>query len=216
VTCEAIGNRTRFERLPGSGYGYTLLDAPLRIEVRYLRREHGQLHGEVDVQCNWAGVRTHNGSLSCSDLNLSSQTARKTLAKFCAERAQTKPQDFDWVGAINAACLLVISAERQGDDVIVLDDAPEVAERDLDIHGLTVPADASSMLIAHGDSLKSLIALFTLGTLAQRGHKVLYVDWEWSADRHRARKVRLFGSDRLEGLHYLHCQAPLVDWTCVQ
>ncbi len=66
------------------------------------------------------------------------------------------------------------------------------------------------MLVAHGDSLKSFLTLLVLGTLAQEGHAVLSVDWEWSADRHRARKRRLFGPARLEGLHYLRCHAPLV------
>jgi hypothetical protein len=46
--------------------------------------------------------------------------------------------------------------------------------------------------------------------LAQQGRTVLYLDWEWSADRHKGRKRRLFGPDRLDGLHYLRCQAPLV------
>lgn len=204
-----IGDRKKFERLPGGGYAYVLADEPLRVEVRYLRRERGQLSAEVDVQCEWAGVRTHNGSLSCADLNLSSQSARKSQAKYCEERAKTKPGDFDWQGVIDAACLLTIQAERQGDDVIVLDDAPEVQNRDLHILGLTIPGDAPSMLIAHGDSLKSMVLLFVLGTLAQAGRSVLYLDWEWTADRHKARKRRLFGPERLDSLRYLKCHAPL-------
>lgn len=211
MSAEPIGDRRELHRLPGGGYVYALLDEGVRIEARYLRREHGQqLHAEIDVQCDWAGARRHDASLSCADLNLSSQTARKTLAKHCAERAKTKPDDFDWMGAIDSASLEVIRAERQSDDVIVLDDAPEVVDRDFEVCGLSVPADASSMLIAHGDSLKSLTTLFVLGTLAQRDQRVLYLDWEWSADRHRIRKHRLFGAARLENLEYLRCRAPLV------
>ena len=198
------------ERLPGGGYAYVLAEDNVRVEARYLRREHGhQLHAEVDVQCRWAGVRRHGNSLSCADLNLSSQTTRKTLAKHCAERARTK-DDFDWMGVIDSACLEIIQAERQGADVVILDDAPEVTERDFEVCGLHVPADAASILIAHGDSLKSMTTLFVLGTLAKRGHRVLYLDWEWTADRHRARKHRLFGDERLDGLRYLKCHAPLV------
>jgi hypothetical protein len=204
-----IGGRRVLERLPGGGYAYVLLDDAVRIEIRHLRRESRQLHAEVDVRCQWAGARTHNGSISCADLNLSSQTARKTLGKYCAERSQTGPDDFDWIGSIDAACIEVINAERTGEDVIVLDDAPEVEEQDFDIRGLKVPADAPSILIAHGDSLKSLILLFVLGTLAQRGHRVLKLDWEWTAARHKRRKQRLFGPERLDGLHYLRCNAPL-------
>jgi hypothetical protein len=209
MNTEPIGNRRSIDRLPGGGYVYTLVDDAITIEARYLHRDRG-LHAELDVRCAWAGVRTHQGSLSCADLNLSSQPARRALAKYCAERANTKPEDFDWQGVLDAACLSVIQADRQGDEVIRLDDAPDVADRDLDIHGLKLPADAASLLIAHGDSLKSLLTLLVLGTLAQRGYDVLYVDWEWTADRHKARKLRLFGPARLEGLHYLRCRAPLV------
>jgi hypothetical protein len=207
---QAIGDRRVFDRLPGGGYAFTLLDEGVGIELRHLRREWRQLHAEVDVQCNWAGVRRHKQSLSCSDWNLSKQADRHALAKHCQARAKTKPEDFDWDAAIDSACLEAIQAERNGSDVIVLDDAPEVPQRDFDICGLHVPADAASMLIAHGDSLKSLLLLFVLGSLAHLGHRVLYLDYEWTAARHAARKRRLFGSERLESLRYLRCRAPLV------
>jgi hypothetical protein len=186
-----------------------MVDDAVRIEVRYVRREFRQLHAEVDVLCDWAEVKRHAGSLSRADLNLSSQAARKTLAKHCAERARTKADAFDWMHVIDAACLHVIAAEREGEAPIVLDDAAERKDRDFDVCGLKIPADAVSMLIAHGDSLKSLLLLFVLGTLALSGLAVLYLDWEWSADRHRTRKRRLFGFERLDNLHYLRCHAPL-------
>lgn len=205
------GDRRAFERLPGGGYVYRLLDEAVAVEVRYLRRKDGQQYGEMDVKCAWAGARHYNGSLSCADVNLSNQLARRALALYCAERANTKPTDFDWPHLIDATCLSVIQAERRGADVIVLDDAPDVVEQDLQIvPGFSVPGDAASLLIAHGDSLKSLLLLFVLGTLAQQGLTVLYVDWEWVGGRHRRRKRRLFGAARLEQLHYLKCHAPLV------
>jgi len=207
---EIPGSRTSFEALPGGGYAYVLLDENVRVELRYLRREHGHLHAEVDVRCTWSGVTHHRGSLSCADQNLSSLTARKTLAKHCADRAKTKPADFDWQAAIDAACLETIAAERAGADVVVLDDAPDVTEYDIDVGGLRIPGDAASMLIAHGDSLKSMLLMYVLGSLASSGRRVLYLDWEWTAERHKGRKRRLFGEDRLEGLRYLRCRAPLV------
>jgi hypothetical protein len=177
--------------------------------VNYLRREHGHLHAEVDVQCTWAGAAHHGGSLSCADQNLSSQAARKTLAKHCAERARTKAEDFDWLKAIDGACPETIRAERYGEDPIVLDDAADDVEQDHNVFGISVPADATSMLIAHGDSLKSPLLLFVLGNLALAGYKVLFVDWEWTAARHKGRKRKLFGTDRIPGLFYLRCHAPL-------
>lgn len=207
---KAPGRPPSLDRLPGGGYAYTLPDDAVRIEARYLRRDHGQLHAEVDVQCEWIGASRHGKSLSCADLNLSSQTARKSLAKHCAERSHTKADDpFDWMQAIDGACLEVIRAERQGEDVIVLDDAPDDADQNVEVLGLQIPADAVSLLIAHGDSLKSMIALFVACTLALRGIAVLYLDWEWTAARHKARKQRLVGPERLPHLHYLRCTAPL-------
>jgi hypothetical protein len=206
---EAIGNRRTFDRLAGGGYAYTLIDDAVRVEVRHVRREFRQLHAEVDVLCDWAGASRHNGSLSRADLNLSSQTARKTLAKYCAERAHTKADDFDWMGVIDATCIEVIAADREGEAPIILDDAPDLEDRDHNVHGLLVPADSTSMIIAHGDSLKSLVLLVVGGELARRGIPVLYTDWEWTPDRHLRRKRRLFGGERLDTLHYLRCHAPL-------
>jgi hypothetical protein len=209
MSAEAIGNRRVFDRLPGGGYAYTLIDDVVRVEVRYVRRESRQLHAEVDVLCDWAGAKRHNSSLSCADLNLSSQTARKTLASYCAERAHTKPDDFDWKGVIDATCIEVIAADRAGEAPIILDDAPDMEDRDFDVQGILIPADSVSMLIAHGDSLKSLLLLLALGTLALRQIPVLLLDWEWTGERHKRRKRRLFGCERLETLHYLRCHAPL-------
>jgi hypothetical protein len=206
---EAIGDRRVFEKLPGGGYAFTLLDDGVRIELRYIRREWRQLHAEVDVQCNWAGAARHGASIHSADVNLSKQSDRKALANYCQQRAKSRPNDCDWQGWIDAACIETIQADRKGSDVIILDDAPALAERDFDVLGLKIPADASSILIAHGDSLKSMLLLLVLGQLAVLGHRVLYVDYEWTAARHAARKRRLLGVDRLENLRYLRCHAPL-------
>jgi hypothetical protein len=208
---DTVTHAARLERLAGGGYCYALADDMVRIEARYLRREGHQLHAELDVKCEWAGVSRHGDTLSCGDLNLSSQSQRKTLAKHCAERAKTKADEFDWQLVVDAACLEIIQAERRGADVIVLDDADDRnGEENFECFGIQVPADAPSLLIAHGGSLKSLLMLLILGTLAGLGHVVLYLDWEWTAARHKMRKRRLFGDIRLDGLRYLKCHGPLV------
>jgi hypothetical protein len=96
VSDGTIGDRRQLSRLPGGGYSYALVDEGVKIEARYLRRERGTLIAELDVQCKWHAASRHGQSLSCADHNLSSQAARKALAKHCAERAKTKPDDFDW------------------------------------------------------------------------------------------------------------------------
>jgi hypothetical protein len=179
----------------------------LTFDLDRVRRDRHEFWGELIVKCEIKGAKTIDGILSASDFNLSGQAARVTRAKYLAERAQVT--EIDWIGLVEEFCQRVIAFDREGDPVIALDDAPDRPARDLDIHGLKVPGDAASLLVAHGDSLKSMITLYTLGTMAQRGQAVLYVDWEWTADRHRARKQRLFGPERLDGLYYLRCRAPL-------
>lgn len=199
-----------FETLPGGGYAYRLPGEGVVVELRYLRREFGHVVAEVDVRCDWATARGVAGSLSCADLNLSNQAQRRSLATYCGERSRTKGDAFDWFGVVDAACVQALKAMRTGEPAIVLDDAPDVPEQDFDVHGIKIPADATSMLFAPGESAKSLILLYILGTLAGQGVPVLYLDWEWSATRHKARKVKLFGDSRIPGLHYLRCHAPLV------
>jgi hypothetical protein len=203
-----IGDRRSLSRLGGGGHVYELVDDAVRVEGRHLYRERGHVYAETTVIAPWAGVKN---PLSSSIVNISSQAARKSLAKYCGERAKTKPTDFDWHDVIDSACIAFIEADQQGDTTpIALDDAPEIVEREYDIYGLQVPADGKSLLIAHRDSMKSMLQMLTLGTLAQRGIPSLYTDFEWAADRHRGRKHRLFGLERLPHLHYLRCHAPLV------
>jgi hypothetical protein len=198
-----------FSRLAGGGYLLDLTREAVRLEIRHLRRERQQLVGELNVRCDWAGARTSYGSLACTDINLSSLTTRRAIAKHCADRARTKPDDFDWQWALDTLAALTIEAERTGDAPIVLDDAPDLVVRNHEVMGVTIAGDAATLFVAHGDSTKSLLELYALGSLAQRGRPTLYCDWEWTADRHKARKVRLFGGDRLENLHYLKLTAPL-------
>ena len=211
MSTDQIGNRHLFQRLAGGGYGLSLIDDGVLVEVRHLRRERHQMFGEVNVICEWAVARTFQDtkSISCADLNLSSQSAREARGKYCAVRAKSRPEDFDWAGVIDDACRRVIEAERTSSGAIVLDDAPDGLEQDFQVHGLSIPADAASGLIADGGGLKSLLLLYVLGTRAQSGAHVLYLDWEWTAARHRARKFRLFGPERIDGLFYWKCQAPL-------
>lgn len=200
-----------FLELPGGGYVLTSPDEGVRIEVRHLRRAFHQLHGEVDVTCDWSDAMTSNGqrSLSCADLNLSSQTTRAARATYCGQRTKSR-QDFDWPGLIDDFCQRVIQAERQTTDAIVLDDAPlDGPPADFVVRGLSVPSDSHSQLICDGGGLKSLVLLLVLGELAQRGIPTALLDWEWNAGRHKARKLRLFGAERIDHLHYLRCRNPI-------
>jgi hypothetical protein len=66
-----------------------------------------------------------------------------------------------------------------------------------------------TILFAAAGSFKSYIALFIAYTLACRGLRVLFIDWELDAAAHRYR-VGCFGGEIPEGLMYRHCLKPLV------
>ncbi|MGE3511959.1 MAG: hypothetical protein AB7N65_24105, partial [Vicinamibacterales bacterium] len=205
-----IGDRRVFQPLHGGGYGLTFPDDLVMIEARHVRREFSKLLAEVTVRCEWANARTYEGVLGFTTLDLSSQAARHGFAKSLQDRCGMPQDSFDWTGALDQLAIQITDRERQGThQPIILDDAIDVSTPDFDVNGLKIPTDAPSLLIAHGDSMKSFLLLLVLGTLAQRGHRVALLDWEWSASRHKARKLRLFGTDRLETLHYVRCTAPL-------
>jgi hypothetical protein len=69
------------------------------------------------------------------------------------------------------------------------------------------------ILFGDGGVGKSTIALYIATTLAQRGIRVLYADWEFSAEDHRERLERLCLaplSMPRDTLHYVRCAGPLV------
>jgi hypothetical protein len=74
------------------------------FEIDRLRRERGELVGELAVQCELPGARTTNGYLSIADFNLSSARSRLERSKILSERANAG--ELDWTArGIQPACL---------------------------------------------------------------------------------------------------------------
>jgi hypothetical protein len=215
-----LGKNRIFVRLAGNGYALTWLDKGVRVELRNVRPYGHDVVALCDISCELPGARTAQGSLSCANLKLTSQSDRTTRAKHCAERAgtweyegngrQTKRDGMDFLGLLDEACILTLHAMRDSEPVIVLDDAPDDAETDYDVNGFRFPADGKGAIVTHGEGLKSILLLWCAGTLERRGIPVLYLDWEWTAARHLARKRRLFGAERMPELHYLRMNTDLV------
>ncbi len=77
-----------------------------------------------------------------------------------------------------------------------------------DIDGWTLLRHHATIAFGDGGSLKSYLALYAAGRLAQQGTPVLLLDWELDGEDHVDRLHRLFGAD-LPIVHYLRCEAPL-------
>ena len=177
------------------------------LDVDRLRRDRHELIGEVSVRV-FSPEAPDGVVVSCADMNLSSQRARQERAKFLTERAQANGYDF--YGLIETFCQRVIEAERQGTPAIYLRDLPRpVADAESAVEGFPILRRHPMILFGDGGTCKSYLALFFAGRLALEGWRILYADWELSADDHRLRLEQLFGDD-MPPVQYIRCDKPLV------
>jgi len=191
-------------------YSFAVNDLGISIEVDRLRRERGELIGELSVRCELPGARVVNGaSLSVADLNLSSARSRGERAKLLAGRANIK--DLDWLGLVEDFCQRVLDAERVGLPAVDLREVPrpDLNEATYEADGFAVPKDHPTIIFGDGGTCKSLFALRFAGRLSERGIRVGYFDWELGPGDHRDRLERLFG-DTMPRILYARCERPLI------
>lgn len=197
----------QFEALAEDRYRLTLPEVGSIIEVDRLRRERGELQGELCVKCTLPGVKTFDGTVSIADFNLSSARARTERAKLLGTRSGSKA--VDWAGALEELCQRVLAAERQGNPSVDLRTLERPGPDDsISVDGLTFPRRHPTVLFGDGGSAKSYISLYILGTLAKRGMRVALFDWELAGEDHRDRLERIFGSE-MPPIEYAHCERPL-------
>ena len=178
------------------------------LEATRLRRERNELIGQLAVRCrNGTEPRAVNSYLCIADFNFSSLRARSERAKFIQQRAEIK--DIDWYAQLELLCQEVFNRERCGEPVIDLSILPVETRKidDLEVAGIRLPRLEPTVLFGDGGSAKSYIALYWSGLLAQKGVRVLYFDWEMTAQRHLQRLKRLFPTPPM--LFYRHCAFPM-------
>jgi hypothetical protein len=199
--------RPTFEVVGEGRYRLTVPGA-VTLELDYIRREAGQLKGELLARCDLPGAQTFDGVLSVSDLNLSSARTRQSHAKYLSERARAP--EIDFAGLLEEFAQRVLAGERQGAPAVLLADIPRPApDESLDVDGLPLLARHPMILFGDGGTLKSYLALYAAGSLATRGLNVGFFDWELAGEDHRERLERLFG-DRMPPVLYARCSRPLV------
>jgi hypothetical protein len=191
---------------------YRLVDAEHGIEcdADRLRRDRGELIGELSVSCGLTGARViDDGVLSVGTFNFSSPRTRQEHAKRLAERSRTSGQ-LDWHRYLEELCQRVIKAERTGPPAVNLRHLPRPeADVDHEVDGFRFPQHHPTILFGDGGACKSLLALYLAGRLAQRGLRLGMFDWELDAAQHRLRLEGLFGQD-LPDIFYVRCDRPLI------
>ena len=197
------------------GEGRYRLDYPglgITLESNQLHRDRDRdLHGELTVTTTLAGAKTVDGVLLWSSMNFSSQRTRATIASSLAGRSGAA--QLDWVGAVETLSLRMARAEAEGSPIRPLADYPKPVSVDSwEVSGLPILQRHPMILFGDGGSAKSYLALHIAATLASRGIKVLYADWEFSPEDHRERLERLTGEALMprSNLHYVRCAGPLV------
>lgn len=201
-----------FSDLGDQRYQLKLMPAGVRFQVERVRRESKELWGELSVRVNgqFPTAKTiQDGVVSIGDLNFSSVQARGTRAKVLQARSGSS---IDWEGFLEEFVVKVIDAERKGKPGVVLADLPETPDSvdTWDVDGIPILSDLPMVIFGQGGAMKSLLALWIAGTLAERGITVLYADWELAAAPHQKRLGQLF-QPKPRGIVYARCERPLRD-----
>lgn len=181
----------------------------ITFELDRVRRKWDELVGELLVRCEIAGALTVNhGILSAADFNLSSLKSRQDRARHLAERALTPT--LDWYGLVEEFSQRVLTAERAGQPSVHLRDLERpLPDEDCDIEGVRVLRRHPIILFGDGGTAKSMLALYVAGRLTHHGLRVLYADWEFAGEDHRARLEDLFGQP-MPDVQYVRCERSLV------
>ena len=207
-----------FTVLQGGRYRWKLPQYQTTFEADRLHWDRNELGGELIVRCALAGVPLDpddpSSALSWSTFNFTSATTRNTLAKRLEARSGTgkdKKNPVPWDDLVERFCQKVLTAERTGTPAVCLADVPDPPVDALfSVGGLQIPKCVPSMIFGDGDSLKSTLALYLCGKLAQAGIPAAFFDWELNQAAQRKRYRQLFGQDLPRALIYCECSRAIV------
>lgn len=198
-----------------SSAGVHVLDWPdvhIRIRLDRLRNERENLTGEIAVKTTNPGVAQH---LHQARFNLTSTTARKTLAKALQERL-----DLAWDDMIEQACVMVLAKHREGEPVIRVGNLPPREALKYRVAPLLLN-NQPTLAYGPGGTGKSYFALYLAvliggswqhnGLIAEPG-KVLVLDYEtdqYEVDERIKAIVKGLDVATDPEIYYRFCAAPL-------
>lgn len=205
----------------GLGYALQIPDIGTEVVVGRLTKSRGELHGMLRVQSALPAVRSVDGTLFAARANLSSDTARKTIAKALTERAPAA--GIDWLLLMDEFCTRVLNAEQTGEPVIMVGSLPRPMGILWRLDPI-VPAGKPVILYGEGGTGKSTLAVAiavsvetgvtVIDGFAPVRAPVLYLDWEADLDEinDRVRGVTIGANiPNVVQLRYRGCAGPLAD-----
>jgi len=197
-------------------YDLAWSEEQVAIRIDRLRdTPQNSLTGEILVKTLLPAVPSH---LHQARLNLTSTTARRTLARHLEERLP----ELDWGAIIEQACVLVLRAYREGEPVVAVHDIPP---RQGPRHRLepVLLEGHPTLIFGAGGVGKSLLATY-FAVLISSGHhhnglspmpgNVLYADFESSAEELRERVLAIesgLGEPGFSNILRRRCIQPLAD-----
>jgi hypothetical protein len=204
-----------FTAIAEDHYRYTLPQPGIALDLDRVRRDRGELRGELSVRCERQKPGRPGIGIT-GDFVLGSIRSRAEWIRLLEERTKFAQLDFgldhDWFSVLEGFCARVRQADREsGEQPVDLRTVSPAADDELlDLEGLRLPLRHPSMLFADGGSAKSYYGLRLLGNLALRGERVALFDWELDQNVHRKRLELLFGP-QMPLIWYVRCVRPLVD-----
>lgn len=177
--------------IKSSGGVYVLRWESTQLGIRIDRLDedsHHSVSGEILIKTTAPGYVSH---LHQARLNLTSTTARTTLAKVLTQRMEA----VDWYAVLEQACVKVLEAYRQGEPVLVVGDEPVKERSRYQLEPILLQAHPS-IIFGHGGTGKSYLATYISVLISTpESHNgwepepggVLYLDFETSFDEFQGR-----------------------------
>ncbi|MDO8670545.1 MAG: AAA family ATPase [Dehalococcoidia bacterium] len=204
-------------RKEGLGYRFDYPTAGVSIVINHIRRSSSEFKGEIRITANIPSI-PHK--IHWASLNLSSTSARSTLARHLTKRADV----MDWDDVLEDICDKVATLEREGQPFMELCDLPQEAHSPWLIENF-IPRGETTTIFGEGGSGKSMLALALAISVhvnvqmvpgfspVQQGN-VLYLDWETNNLRitRRARTLaRAVDEMALPNIGYRRCTLPMAE-----
>jgi hypothetical protein len=224
VTASLRGGRWKFEKV-GMGYRCSAEEIQTELRITHLKRSRGDLTGEVQILCNFVGVKTQDdGTLLRAKLNVTSSQARSSMVKVLEHRTSAAGHDMDWFDGLEALCQGVMTAEALSEPVLDVGTGPRREPGSNFLVEPLVLKNRPSLLFGPGGVGKSLVALgcglsvavgreIIPGVAPAAKGVVLYLDWEedWDTLNDRIQKIGRGHDFKPGNMLYRRCRGPLAE-----